>query len=225
MSAPVVATLSADERAVLAILSAARGASKAIGIEEIESKTGLNYRAVTSTIERLRTVHKRMIGSSRGTPHGYFIIESAQDLGQTIKPLKNQAIAMLHVVASLQGPRKSRLHELLGQLQIELDAEPEANHLHLARVAGTDDVIPSPPSSVTCWHCRRLPEGPGLCRCAFCAQRVGGLAWGEGRCIACAGTGRLVYPGRAGQRAMEDRAIDLPALIYKKSQFAVKSLI
>jgi len=191
-SNPVPAVLSADERAVLDALAGARGADAAVSIAEIQSRTELSYRGVTNAIENMRVKHKLPIGSARGANHGYFLIESAADLETTTRPLKNQALSMLRVVHSLEGPRRRRLGEMVGQLAIELETKTEENAtapegLRAARVRGTATVIfVTPGKAQTCWHC----AGSGECPCPACE---GGREESHGRCAACLGVGRLAW--------------------------------
>lgn len=188
--------LSAEERAVLSLLTEARGASRAVSIDAIRAQTGMSYRAITTAVESLRTTQRMPIGSARGDPHGYFLIVSADDLETTVRPLKHQALSMLRVVSSLEGRGKSRLGELLGQLTIELNSDPDITEPKAppvpARVRGTETVIFAEAAQTDpCWHC----HSDGVCSCALCAERASGLTWRAGRCGACLGTCRLTWLG------------------------------
>lgn len=187
---------SEDERAVLGILAGAQGAGAAVSIGAIRERTAMSYRAVTMAVEGLRTAHRMPIGSSRLKPNGYYIIKTAAELEATVRPLRNQALAMLYVVSSLLGRRARRVRELLGQLEFELRTGTAAEEPCMARVAGTDSTVPlHREDSEPCFHCKKL----GRCGCAACAP-----GWSPAEnlrpCASCLGTGRVAWwRGGAGQ--------------------------
>lgn len=181
--------LTGDEHAVLEVLLQGLGAGAALAIDEIRERTGLSYRGVTRAVESLRVNHHLPIGSSRVEPHGYFIIQTAVDLESTVRPLRNQALSMLRVVVALQGRRKRRLRELLGQLEIELGSDGVVPARIEARVRGQDAVIETAHAE-TCWHC----FGEKVCECVFCAVSTPQMRWLPGECGACKGTGFLCWP-------------------------------
>ena len=109
-----------DERAVWNLIQNRVGKEHAISIGAIEILTHFGTRRVKATKEDLIRRHGLKIGSSRGKPHGYYVIENAAELLETARTMRNQGINMLICAASLEGrDGKAYLRELLGQMVME----------------------------------------------------------------------------------------------------------
>lgn len=109
-----------DESAVYGELRLYHGRASALPIASIARRTGMKEREIKAAVEGLILRHNILVGSSRGKPCGYYLIETAEDLLKTIRPLKNQAIAELRRVYALLGKDQRRLRELLGQMELEV---------------------------------------------------------------------------------------------------------
>lgn len=108
-----------DERSVWRVLYCRRGLRQALSIREIGASTALSDRAVKGAVAGLITRHNVAVGSSRRTPCGYYLLDTAEELEATCRPLERQAIAMFRRIRALRGPRDARLRELLGQMELE----------------------------------------------------------------------------------------------------------
>jgi len=116
---------SAEARTVAFAVLARPGWRKAISISELVEISGkLNERSVKAAVEELRTVFRLPIGSRREKPAGYFWICSPEDQDEGTKAYRRQLITTARTLRILDSPE--RLRELLGQLQVELGVDGEA---------------------------------------------------------------------------------------------------
>ena len=86
--------------------------------EAVRRRTGINERGVKAAVEGLIVRHGCKIGSSRGKPAGYFLIETSEELERTCRTLRNQAMSELVRIAALRGRRYAL--DLVGQMGLEL---------------------------------------------------------------------------------------------------------
>ncbi len=124
-SVAAAVSMTGDEAAVWDLVRNRLGKEAVIDIDSLSLLTRLNARRVKAAVEGLIDAHGKKIGSYRGNPHGYSMIENAAELLQTCRALENQALKMWRRSARLQGRNhKEYLRELLGQMVLELDSEP-----------------------------------------------------------------------------------------------------
>ena len=131
-SVPAGAQLGEHELAVLGCLKDAFGQGRAVGLKEIACQTELADRAIKGVVESLRSVHRLDVGACRayrrrvGGPQeaqlfGYYWIQTADELLDTIAPYYHQALTMLRLVEPMTHGRKGLrrlLVEKFGQLPL-----------------------------------------------------------------------------------------------------------
>lgn len=111
--------LTRQERLVWAELCCRSGRQNAVQIARLRVVTGLSERDIKGAVEGLIMRHGIAVGSSRGSDHapaGYYLIDTADELEDTCRPLENQALSMLSRVCVLRGRDRRRLREALGQI-------------------------------------------------------------------------------------------------------------
>ncbi len=91
--------LTALQQSVYALLP--KGAERPQPNREIATSVGIDTRAVSLIINDLIIKHQIPIGSSRTEPTGYYLIETAQELQNAVRPLSRQASAELKRVDTL----------------------------------------------------------------------------------------------------------------------------
>jgi len=131
-SVPAGVPLGADELKVLACLRLAFGQGGAVPLKEIGRQTELADRAIKGVVESLRSVHRLDVGACRayrrsvGGPQeaqlfGYYWVQTADELLDTVGPYYHQALTMLRTVETMtRGRRGLRrlLAEKFGQLPL-----------------------------------------------------------------------------------------------------------
>jgi len=131
-SVPAGVQLSSDDLAVLDCLRNAFGQGAAVSLKQICRQTGFADRAVKGVVESLRSVHRLDLGACRafkrrvGGPQesqlfGYYWIQTADELLDTISPYYHQALTMLRLVETMTRGRKGLrrlLAEKFGQLPL-----------------------------------------------------------------------------------------------------------
>jgi hypothetical protein len=124
---------------VAAIISSRRGAANAIAIGEIiaqmwpeewfrmsgSARWLRNHeREIKGAVHNLRRAG-RAVGSNRGAmkalPKGYFMVETAKELEDTVGPLRRQALNQLVTVGRLLGSDREKLRDLAGQIRLALE--------------------------------------------------------------------------------------------------------
>ena len=110
---------SSTERRVYDLVRCHHGYRNPVSIRVLRSATGLTERAIKDAIFELIVTHKVRIGALRGAEPGYFICESAEDIGIAKKPYEAQALAMLRRLRVLVGG--AQVKEWLGQQALEMD--------------------------------------------------------------------------------------------------------
>lgn len=112
-----VPQLTAAQRAVLIRLVRHIGHKSPIERRVLEGTAQLSEREVKAAIRDLVILHSVPIGASRGKDHGYFLVDSAEDVEIAISPLESEIRELARRVRILGG--KERLAELCGQLPLE----------------------------------------------------------------------------------------------------------
>lgn len=114
-----------DRDVILALRELHSGAMRAISIRDLGD---LLYRAfdcdaaprdLKASVRRLRRAGFK-IGSTRGSktmPPGYYMIETAEELAATVRPLFRQAIDQLRTIEALTG-KNYFTRELAGQMKL-----------------------------------------------------------------------------------------------------------
>ena len=115
--------LSADEGAVLAELRRHRGRGRAVGLDLLAIVTDLSERHVQQVVASLIEDHGLPIGSAVKKPMGYFLIETDEELAESLSQLTHRITALARRIAAL---KRSTLPLVLQQLALELEAPKEA---------------------------------------------------------------------------------------------------
>lgn len=114
---------SEQELLVLGMLRHRRRAN-ALGMPQLAACVGCSSRRVQQLVKGLIEYHAEPIGSlSASGQHGYFWIEEPEDLDKAEANLRHRALSVLRRLAKL---KRATPAEVLGQLQLELDATTEA---------------------------------------------------------------------------------------------------
>jgi len=114
---PPVPPLTRNEREVLRRICLHIGRKQPITRQRLEEATGLAEREVKSVVRDLIVNHGVAIGATRGKDHGYFLVDSAEDLEVAGRPLINEMRELARRLRVLYGPE--RVAELHGQLTLE----------------------------------------------------------------------------------------------------------
>lgn len=118
-SRPVLALdalCSDEERAVARALRWGRAAARQVG--DIAADAGIPGRRVQEIAQHLLHEHHWPIGTSMSEPHGNYLIDSAEELAQTVALLRTRGISNLQRAAALQ---RMTFDEFLKTLQRELE--------------------------------------------------------------------------------------------------------
>ena len=118
--------LTEQEKAIVVLLGAHRGAMNPIRSSQIAFHLGLpeaerTRRWIAQVIETLVLLHHLPIGGSRVPPYGYFLIETQADLDLAINARWKEIFAHLRYLRALTS--KQDVARLFGQAQLQLDAE------------------------------------------------------------------------------------------------------
>ena len=118
-----------DERSVWDEIQCRRGLKRAASIRELRvlihmiDGREISEREVKAAVSGLIVRHRLRIGSSRQKPSGYYLIDSADEMEATCRPLERQAVQMFRRVRALRGAGDCRLLELAGQMTMEAGEE------------------------------------------------------------------------------------------------------
>ena len=112
--------MSDDQKRVLRAIRYRRGAVNAISIRELQKvyDNTMSDRTIKGIVHELRCTFHLPIGSSKGTPGGYFVMISPEDHAILHSQVLDQVRAELAVLKATSGSRSAL--ELLGQLQLEV---------------------------------------------------------------------------------------------------------
>lgn len=119
--APVpTSDLSDEDRAVLDVIRGHRGRARAIGLETVAYIAGVNERTVQDSIARLIEQHQMPIGSAVKKPMGYYLIETEEELAESLSQLTHRITALARRIAAL---KQSTTPIVLKQMALELEQE------------------------------------------------------------------------------------------------------
>ncbi|HEY0019083.1 MAG TPA: hypothetical protein VGC13_22465 [Longimicrobium sp.] len=108
-------SLDLEERAVAAALR--WGRANARQVPEVARVAELSVRKTQKVISQLILVHHWPIGTGMTTPFGNYLIDSAEELEETVTLLHDRAVAELTRAAAL---RRMSLQDYLRHAQLEL---------------------------------------------------------------------------------------------------------
>jgi hypothetical protein len=98
------------------------GRAQAIQIPEIAAAAGLPPRRTQEVVQRLILRHHWPIGTAMAEPYGNYLIDSAAELEETIRLLRERGISSLVRAAALN---RTSLQAYLAHLQLQLGLDPE----------------------------------------------------------------------------------------------------
>jgi hypothetical protein len=112
-------SLTPDEGAVLTVLLRHRGRGRAVGSEIVAGMAGLPERLVRSIVVALIEQHHFPIGSAVKQPMGYFLIETDEELAESLSQLVHRITALARRVAAL---KHTATPVVLRQMALEMEA-------------------------------------------------------------------------------------------------------
>ena len=121
--APATMPLSPDERAVLDVLVRHRGREAAIGLDAVAGIAGISERTVQDIIVHLIERHHHPIGSAVKHPMGYYLIQTPDELEESLSQLVHRLTALARRIAAL---KQSTTPIVLKQLALEIEQPTEA---------------------------------------------------------------------------------------------------
>ena len=121
--APATIPLSEDERAVLEVLLRHRGRAAAIGLDAVAGIAGLSERTVQHVVAQLIEHHGHPIGSAVQHPMGYYLIETQEELAESVSQLVHRLTALARRIAAL---KQNTTPIVLQQLALEIEPPTEA---------------------------------------------------------------------------------------------------
>lgn len=116
-------TLSPDERAVLDVLLRHRGRAAAIGLDSVAGIAGIAERTVQHVVAQLIEHHGHPIGSAVQHPMGYYLIETQEELAESLSQLVHRLTALARRIAAL---KQSTTPIVLKQLALDIEQPTEA---------------------------------------------------------------------------------------------------
>ena len=117
--------ISEDQRDLLRLLKGYRGRDRAIALGYVCERLKLTPRIVKDLVQDLRVnFHVQICASRDANAGGYYLATCEAEILESISQMWHQAITMLRVCRAMRGPQHE-LAELLGQLRIDLEREPE----------------------------------------------------------------------------------------------------
>lgn len=111
-----------DERAVLYVLGYHRGRASAIGLDSVAGIAGISERTAQHVIAHLIEDHGQPIGSAVKKPMGYFLIETEEELAESLSQLVHRITALARRCAAL---KQSTTPLILKQLALEIEQPQE----------------------------------------------------------------------------------------------------
>lgn len=115
--------LSPDERAVLDVLLRHRGRAAAIGLDAVAGIAGISERTVQHVVAQLIEHHGHPIGSAVQHPMGYYLIETPDELAESLSQLVHRLTALARRIAAL---KQSTTPIVLKQLALDIEQPTEA---------------------------------------------------------------------------------------------------
>ena len=114
--------LSTDELAVLGVLRRHRGRESAIGLDTVAGLAGISERTVQYVVVQLIEQHGQPIGSAVSAPMGYYLIETPDELAESLSQLVHRLTALARRIAAL---KQSTTPIVLQQLALEIEQPTE----------------------------------------------------------------------------------------------------
>jgi hypothetical protein len=118
--APSTTDLSLEERAVWAVLARHHGRLNTIGLQAIALAADVPERSVQMVIAHLIERHHLPIGSAVKKPMGYFMIETDEELAESVGQLLHRLTALARRIAAL---KKVATPIVLCQAVLDLDTD------------------------------------------------------------------------------------------------------
>jgi len=116
-------TLTPDECAVLDVLRRHRGRAAAIGLDAVAGIAGISERSVQHVVAQLIEHHGHPVGSAVQHPMGYYLIETPDELAESLNQLVHRLTALARRIAAL---KQSTTPIVLQQLALESAQPTEA---------------------------------------------------------------------------------------------------
>lgn len=104
------------ESAVWAVIQNRKGREAAVSVRDLQTITGLSGVAVRSAVHDLIDRHGKLIGSASGSPAGFWMIETQEELEAATGHLRSRAMEMLVRCAKL---KRRSVEDVFGQALIE----------------------------------------------------------------------------------------------------------
>jgi len=115
--------LSKEAADILRRIQFCKGASRARTIASLSQASGLNERKIKEVVSSLVIDYGLPIAGSRVPPYGYYLAITAEEIEDAIHTLAGELRTIGRRVRALGGSH--RLHELLGQIELELNEGPQ----------------------------------------------------------------------------------------------------
>ena len=116
-----------EQRRLLEYMSYHQGRERVMALGELAERLKVTPRAIKELVQDLRLNFRVAICASRDSAAGgYFLAATYAEVQESIAPMLHQAVSMLRVCHAMRGSESS-LHELLGQ--VRLDLEKEVTHV------------------------------------------------------------------------------------------------
>lgn len=110
--------LSWEEQKVSRLIRCHVGRDKAISVRDLALKTGLEEKRVREVVRELIIRHGEPIGSTPGSPPGYYILSSQDEINRAYKSLVDRGKAIIFRASRL---RQFSVDEVLGQIKLEFE--------------------------------------------------------------------------------------------------------
>jgi len=122
------ADLDECSKELLRILAARKGSEHAILLRQVQQllprgREGalVTERDLKKMVKELIELHAVPVGALRVPPYGYFLVVTPEDLGEALRPLKNELRSIARRVRALTSPEF--VARLFRQLPLELDRD------------------------------------------------------------------------------------------------------
>lgn len=126
-ASPALATgLTPNADAVLNVLLRHRGRDRAVGLEIVASLSGLSERVVQYVVVELIERHDFPIGSAVKEPMGYYLIQTDEELAESLSQLTHRLTALARRIAAL---KRTTTPIVLLQIALELDDPPKEHDM------------------------------------------------------------------------------------------------
>jgi len=110
--------LSFEEEKVSRLIKSHVGRDQAIAVRALALQTGLDEKRVREVVRELIIRHGEPIGSTPGSPPGYYILRSQDEINRAYQSLLDRGKAIIFRASRL---RQFSVDEVLGQIKLEFD--------------------------------------------------------------------------------------------------------